>query len=227
MIRPTIVLVLLSGCPMVLLGACSSAPKRAAEKPPVAASTAAAPAVSPAAPTGTPPIMDQMDDLLNEMVQRLAVSLPNQPEVRDSSHSWVLAVSDVIVTGLADPRRFEDALQTIVGRLMKNEAFANSFVVVDTDQARGDSYLRSISGGQSADYEDPAQRGKRASKAQYDPHYVYFLSGRFFQVDVGGTRSYTLHIDVEKPIASQRILTESIERRYVWDAGQARWSLGR
>lgn len=228
MIKSTSVLVIAAAGAALLLGACSSAPKRQAEKPPAAASTASTPVARPtAAPTGNPPIMEQMDNLINEMVQRLATSLPNQPEVRDSAHSWVLAASDVGVTGFADPGRYQDALRTIVGRLMKNESFSNSFVVVSTDQQQGDAFLRSISGGQNADYEDPAQRGKRAGKAQYDPRYVYFLSGRFFQVEEGGSRMYALHIDVDKPIANQRVLTESIERRYVWDAGQARWILAR
>lgn len=174
-----------------------------------------------------PVILDQLDEMISEMTQHLAVALPNQPEVRDSDYQYVLAIAGFSVAGFSDPGRFHVALEEIQTRLMGNEAIVESFIVVNTHHNRGDAFLASVSGDQMADFDDPAQRGANASsKTQYDPRYIYFMTGRFYQMDEpGGRKSYRLFLDIEKPMAKQRILTREFKRDLQWNPRAARWEV--
>lgn len=172
-------------------------------------------------------MLDQLDEMISDLTQYLAVALPNQPEVKHSDYQYVLAIKSFSVTGFSDPGRFGVALEEIQSRLMGNEAIVESFIVVDTDHSSGDAFLTAVSGDQMADFDDPAQRGSNASsKKKYDPRYIYFMTGRFYQMDEpGGRKSYRLFVDIEKPMAKQRVLSREFKRDLQWNPQAARWQV--
>ena len=63
-----------------------------------------------------PIMLDQLDEMISEMTQYLAVALPNQQEVRDSEYQYVLAIRSFSVAGFSDPGRFHVALEEIQTR---------------------------------------------------------------------------------------------------------------
>jgi len=174
-----------------------------------------------------PLLADVADEMVDQMVQQLVVSLPAVPEVRNSPHQYVLAVAKFDATTFSEHHRFRAALDSIMSRLMTNQAFTDSFVVFATDADTSGALLRSISGSQTADFEDPAQRGPSiANQGKYDPRYVYMLTGKFYQIDEpGGKKAYRLFFNVEKPVAKQRILSEEFSRNLRWDGQLGRWQV--
>ncbi|MEM1444456.1 MAG: hypothetical protein AAGF84_00220 [Planctomycetota bacterium] len=187
------------------------------------------PPINPARPD--PPQVQALDELIDEMSQQLAVALPNVPEVRQSPYQYVLAVADFESTGFSQAHRFHQALQSIETRLMGNRAISDAFIVVDANHQSSDAYLAAISGPTTADlenFDDPTGRGATPSrKTQYDPRYLYFMTGRFYQMDEpGGRKSYRLFVDIEKPSAKQRVISREFRVDYVWNREAGRWLTG-
>lgn len=189
------------------------------------------PRINPARPD--PPQVQALDELIDEMSQQLAVALPNVPEIRQSPYQYVLAVADFRSTGFSQAFRFQQALESIETRLMQNAAITDAFIVVDASHETSDAFLAAISGPTEVDmqnFDDPAGRGAMPSrKTQYDPRFLYFMTGRFYQMDEpGGRKSYRLFVDIEKPSAKQRVLSREFRVDYVWDRQLASWqSAGR
>lgn len=167
------------------------------------------------------------DEMVDQMVQELAIALPNVPEISNSEFQYVLAVSHFDTSRFSQRDRFEAAFSSIVTRLMRNQAVSDSFMVFQTDARSGQALLATIAGGNTADFDDPAQRESSiADRGKYDPRYVYMLTGKFFQIDgAPGEKAYRLFFEVVKPVERRTVLKQEFSRNLRWNSRDARWAV--
>lgn len=162
---------------------------------------------------------EAMDQMIDELSQQIAVDLPSTPEIKDSPHQMVLNIGDFRPN---QDRLLNAIMSGIESRLRANSAINESFLVI----ALADEELLKKVSGDSADFEDPSQRGGSAGIVKYDPRYVYSLTARSFnRLNNKEEHSMRLMLDLEfiQPREQRKINTFSFDKTYFWQPYAKKW----
>ena len=162
---------------------------------------------------------EAMDQMIDELSQQIAVDLPNTPEIKDSTHQMVLNIGDFRPN---QDRLLNAIMSGIESRLRANSAFNESFLVI----ALADEELLKKISGDTADFEDPSQRGGSAGIVKYDPRYVYSLTARAFNRinnKEEHTMKLTLVLEFNQPREQRKIDDFSFDKTYYWQPYSKKW----
>jgi len=168
------------------------------------------------------PPTEAVEEMIDDLAQELATDLPNLPEIAKSQYQVVLAIGSV-ESAVQSPL-LENILDGIETRLRANEAINNAFLIVTTEQEDAEKVIGAVSGN-TADFEDPAQRGEGAGFKRYDPRYVYQLKGRLTRLEdrANFRNTFNLFLTFDHLLDKRRIKTYEFKRVYYWQPYAKQW----
>lgn len=169
------------------------------------------------------PPTEALDEMIDELSQELASQLPHIEEIKQSEYQVILAIGSV--TNQFENAALDNVLASIESRLRQNEAVSDSFLIITTDTENAASVVHAISGN-TQDFDSAAQNdGQSAGFKQYDPRYVYSLTGQLTRIDdpVNHKIQLALQLDFNHLLDKRKIKPFRFERSYYWQPYTMQW----
>ncbi|MEM1444457.1 MAG: hypothetical protein AAGF84_00225 [Planctomycetota bacterium] len=166
---------------------------------------------------------DAVDEMIDELSQKLAVDLPNIPEIRDSPYQVVLAVGGVDKVSVGG-QALDRVLAGIETQLRGNTAITNSFLVTANDRGNAQAILEQIS-GDTSDFGAADGRGPSGEVVRYDPSTIYRLNGTLSRLDDGANHAVQLVLTMRfNHVQSNRVIKSyEFDRTYYWQPYAQQW----
>lgn len=171
--------------------------------------------------------VEAFNELVASVSQKLAVDLPNQPEVKESEYQMVLAIGEF---GVKDPRQdksLEVALQSVKSKILKNEAIKNSFVVLTSKTDEAQKIIENINGKTSDAFLPTTVTAEvdTTKPVQYHPKTIYRIAGEAYQTkdEVEHTISVRLFVTFSHVLDRREIHRYELTRDYIWHPKLKKW----
>lgn len=169
------------------------------------------------------------NEMIEELSGRLAATIPNSPEIKNSPNRKFLAVGEFKNDTGISGGRVSHLVQSVADRLVNNTAITNEFDIQGIEATSANDILTSIAG---PDYEKVFQNADGSNfrdvrLKRFHPQDVYVLSGSVFRLpdyDQGVPRmTMSTKVRLQHPRTGVTVLAEEFSRNYIYHPARKSW----